>query len=120
MNAAFAKLGALVRPTIRRTLVGAAVVGAFAVVAAMPAPGAAATPAPQGIMDLNGPKRAAQRAVAAENAQLSAQTGQSVPTNASAAAPISGPGSHGVPATPALTTAGAIESGSGSRLGAPV
>ena len=120
MNAAFVKLGAIVRPTIRRTLAGATVVGTLAVVAAMRAPGAAATPAPQGIMDLNGPKRAAQRAVAAENAQLSAQTGQAVPTNASAAAPISGPGSHGVPATPALATAGAIESGSGSRLGAPV
>jgi hypothetical protein len=56
------------------------------------APTASATPgAPitaQGI-DINAPKRAALKAVAAENAQLAAQTGQDVP----AAQPISGPGS---------------------------
>src|SRR5215831_15429015 len=63
---------------------------------AAPAPAAAApaTSAPgapitaQGI-DINAPKRAALKAVAAENAQLAAQTGQDVP----AAQPISGPGS---------------------------
>jgi len=118
MNAAFVKLGAIVRPTIRRTLVGATVFGSLAVVAAMRAPGAAATPAPQGIINLNAPKRAAQNAVAAENAQLAAQTGQAVPGRASA--PVSGPGSAGVPAVPAVEKAGALESGAGSRLGAPV
>src|SRR5689334_20765577 len=65
---------------------------------AAPATAAAATPAAaaapgapitaQGI-DINAPKRAALKAVAAENAQLAAQTGQDVP----AAQPISGPGS---------------------------
>jgi hypothetical protein len=50
----------------------------------------------QSIPNINAPKQAAQRAVAAENAQLSAQTGQAVPTRAAApapapAAPISGP-----------------------------
>jgi hypothetical protein len=34
----------------------------------------------QSIPNINAPKQAAQRAVAAENAQLSAQTGQAVPT----------------------------------------
>jgi hypothetical protein len=48
----------------------------------------------QSIPNINAPKQAAQRAVAAENAQLSAQTGQAVPTRTAApapAAPISGP-----------------------------
>ncbi|HEV7990399.1 MAG TPA: hypothetical protein VGP25_01150 [Gemmatimonadaceae bacterium] len=120
MNAALTKLGAIARPNVRRALVGASVVALLAVVAAMRAPSVAATPAPQGIMNLNAPKRAAQNAVAAENAQLSAQTGQAVPTRASSAAPISGPGSNGVAATPVVETAGAIESGAGSQLGAPV
>jgi len=66
-------------------------------VAPAPAPAAAAAPATtapaapitaQGI-DINAPKRAAQKAVAAENAQLAAQTGQDV----AVAQPISGPGS---------------------------
>jgi hypothetical protein len=68
-------------------------------VPAKPAPVAAATPAAatpvpgapitmQGI-DINAPKRAALKAVAAENAQLAAQTGQDV----AATQPISGPGS---------------------------
>jgi hypothetical protein len=53
----------------------------------------AATAAPaQRLPDINGPKRAAQRAAAAENAQLSAQTGQALPTrNAAAAAPAPAP-----------------------------
>ena len=54
--------------------------------AAPSTPGAPITA--QGI-DINAPKRAALKAVAAENAQLAAQTGQDVP----AAQPISGPGS---------------------------
>jgi hypothetical protein len=57
----------------------------------------AATAAPaQRLPDINGPKHAAQRAASAENARLSAQTGQALPTrNAPAAAPApqSGPGS---------------------------
>jgi hypothetical protein len=67
------------------------------VVAALAAILLAATHASaQSIPNINAPKQAAQRAVAAENAQLSAQTGQAVPTRAAApapapAAPISGP-----------------------------
>jgi hypothetical protein len=105
MNASLKHLGAIARPTVRRALIGVSVVGLLAVVAAMRAPGAAATPVPQGIMNLNAPKRAAQNAVAAENAQLSAQTGQAVPTHASAAAPISGPGSTGTASAPVVETA---------------
>jgi hypothetical protein len=80
--------------------------------------------APQGI-DINAPKRAAQKAVAAENAQLEAQTGQVVQAGGALAQPISGPGSrpNGVPATPvanAPTASGAIDSASTSRFGAPV
>ena len=48
----------------------------------------------QRMPDINGPKRAAQRAVAAEDAQLSAQTGQAVPSlggPAAATASASGP-----------------------------
>src|SRR5215210_7129557 len=67
--------------------------------------------APQGV-DLNAPKRAAQNAVAAANAQLAAQTGQAVPTSGQLAAPISGPGSKGsgVPASPtaSLAASGAL------------
>jgi hypothetical protein len=65
----------------------------------------------QSIPNINAPKQAAQRAVAAENAQLSAQTGQAVPTRgaplrppAAPAAPVSGPAARrpaaGVPALP--------------------
>src|SRR6185369_16951675 len=70
------------------------------------APAASATSAPgapitaQGI-DINAPKRAAQKAVAAENAQLAAQTGQDV----AAAPPISGPGSVPSGALPAPAAA---------------
>jgi hypothetical protein len=65
----------------------AAAAPATATPAAAPStPGAPITA--QGI-DINAPKRAALKAVAAENAQLAAQTGQDVP----AAQPISGPGS---------------------------
>ncbi|MDB4881963.1 MAG: hypothetical protein JWL95_729 [Gemmatimonadetes bacterium] len=78
--------------------------------------------APQGI-DLNAPKRAAQNAVAAENAQLAAQTGQAVPANGQPTTPLSGPGSKGtgVPASPValrgtLPTADSVA----TRLGAPV
>jgi hypothetical protein len=97
-------------------------------VAAAPAP---STPtvaerviAPQGI-DINGPKRAAQKAVAAENAQLEAQTGQNVLQAGQPSAPISGPGSrpNGVPASPTTSetpSSGAIDAAGASRVGAPV
>jgi hypothetical protein len=80
--------------------------------------------APQGI-DINGPKRAAQKAVAAENAQLEAQTGQNVQQAGQPSAPISGPGSrpNGVPASPTENTtpsSGAIDAAAASRVGAPV
>jgi len=79
--------------------------------AAAPATAASATPAPaattpgapitaQGI-DINAPKRAALKAVAAENAQLAAQTGQDV----AVAQPISGPGSVPSGALPAPAAA---------------
>ena len=81
--------------------------------ASAPAPKAAAAPitspaqaapiTPAGI-DLNAPKRAAQHAVDATNASIAAQTGQSVAvatTTASAAAPVSGPGSTPSGALPA-------------------
>jgi hypothetical protein len=75
---------------------------------------AAAIPAAaQRLPDINGPKRAAQRAANAENAQLSAQTGQAAPTRsgpattaAPAPAPVSGPGSTTVlGATPPAASA---------------
>ncbi|NUO38361.1 MAG: hypothetical protein HOQ31_07110, partial [Gemmatimonadaceae bacterium] len=50
---------------------------------------AASAAGAQSMPNINAPKQAAQRAVAAENAQLAAQTGQDVP----AAQPLSGPGS---------------------------
>jgi hypothetical protein len=55
-------------------------------------------------IDLNAPKRAAQRAVDATNASIAAQTGQNVATattTTSAAAPVSGPGSMPSGALPA-------------------
>jgi hypothetical protein len=66
--------------------------------AAASAPGAPITA--QGI-DINAPKRAALKAVAAENAQLAAQTGQDV----AVAQPISGPGSVPSGALPAPAAA---------------
>ena len=57
----------------------------------------AASASAQRMPDLNAPKRAAQNAVDAENARLSAQTGQEIPVRRGAAAPAlarpSGPGS---------------------------
>jgi hypothetical protein len=80
----------------------AAATAAAATPAAAAAPGAPITA--QGI-DINAPKRAALKAVAAENAQLAAQTGQDVP----AAQPLSGPGSVPSGALPALSTARPID-----------
>ena len=57
----------------------------------------AASASAQRMPDINGPTRAAQNAVDAENARLSAQTGQEIPVRRGAAAPAparpSGPGS---------------------------
>ncbi|MEO5814693.1 MAG: hypothetical protein ABIT20_05385 [Gemmatimonadaceae bacterium] len=61
--------------------------------------GGAASSAAQRIPDINGPKRAAQKAADATNANISAQTGQDLPARRGAAAPASGPGSTS--ATPA-------------------
>jgi hypothetical protein len=62
---------------------------------------AASAAGAQSIPNINAPKQAAQRAVAAENAQLSAQTGQAVPTR-------SGPPAAAPPApAPAPRQAGA-------------
>jgi hypothetical protein len=90
-------------------------------VPATPAPASAAAPATtapgapitaQGI-DINAPKRAAQKAVAAENAQLAAQTGQEVAT--AQPAPISGPGS--VPSGALPVPAAASRSLDGNQAG---
>jgi hypothetical protein len=86
----------------------------LAAAAAAPATSAPATSTPgapitaQGI-DINAPKRAAQKAVAAENAQLAAQTGQEVAT--AQPAPISGPGSvpSGALPAPALPAARSLD-----------
>ncbi len=76
----------------------------------------------QSIPNINAPKQAAMRAVAAENAQLSAQTGQAVPTRAAApapapasAAPISGPVAGGT----GITSANARRTGPGLPGGQP-
>jgi hypothetical protein len=72
--------------------------------ASAPAPSAApitapaqAAPITSAGIDLDAPKRAAQNAVAATNARIAAQTGQTVAT----AAPVSGPGSTPSGALPA-------------------
>jgi hypothetical protein len=66
----------------------------------------------QSIPNINAPKQAAQRAVAAENAQLSAQTGQAVPTRsgppvAAPAAPAPSRASGPAPATAHRVASGA-------------
>jgi hypothetical protein len=63
----------------------------------------------QSMPNINAPKQAAQRAVAAENAQLAAQTGQAIPTRsgppavAAPPAPAPAPRQAGVPRGPAPT-----------------
>ena len=64
----------------------------FAAILALVASSAASLPA-QRIPDLNAPRRAAEKAADATNQNLSAQTGQAVPTRRGTAAPASGPGS---------------------------
>ena len=79
----------------------------------------AAPLAAQRMPDLNAPKRAAQSAVDAENARLSAQTGQAVPVRRGSAAPApvaSGPGSAPVP----LGARGAAASSDAPGVGQPV
>jgi hypothetical protein len=73
----------------------------LATIVALVASGAASLPA-QRIPDINAPKRAAQKAADATNANISAQTGQELPARRGAAAPASGPGS--TPATQAEAT----------------
>src|SRR5689334_2330857 len=73
-------------PHVPKPKPAAAATAPASAAAAASTPGAPITA--QGI-DINAPKRAALKAVAAENAQLAAQTGQDV----AAAQPISGPGS---------------------------
>jgi hypothetical protein len=53
---------------------------------------AASAAGAQSIPNINAPKQAAQRAAAAANAQLSAQTGQALPTRSGPPAPASVPG----------------------------
>jgi type II secretory pathway pseudopilin PulG len=68
---------------------------------------AASAAGAQSMPNINAPKQAAQRAVAAENAQLSAQTGQAIPTRsgppapAAAPAPAPAPRQAGAPSKPA-------------------
>lgn len=62
---------------------------------------AQAAPITAGGIDLNAPKRAAQKAVDATNASIAAQTGQTVAAAAATAAPVSGPGSVPSGALPA-------------------
>lgn len=59
---------------------------------------AASSAAAQGILNVEAPKRAAQHAVAAENAQLSAQTGQQIPVKSG---PASAPAAAPAATTPA-------------------
>jgi hypothetical protein len=77
------------------------------------APAQAAPVTPAGI-DINAPKRAAQNAVAATNAQIAAQTGQTVAT----AAPLSGPGSSPSGALPLAS--GALPAAAAPATGATV
>ncbi len=59
----------------------------------------------QRMPDINGPKQAAQRAVDAENARLSAQTGQAVPTRRSGPAVTTTPPAAAATSRKAGTTA---------------
>ena len=93
-----------------------------AAVAPAPTAAAAATPAAaapitsQGI-DLEAPKRAAQKAVAAENAQLAAQMAP-VTASSESAAPISGPGS--VPSGALPASAGALPAAAAASANAGI
>lgn len=77
----------------------------LATILALVAGGAASLPA-QRMPDINGPKRAAQKAADATNANISAQTGQDLPARRGAAAPASGPGSAAAAPAEANGTAG--------------
>ena len=77
---------------------------------------AAAPAVAQRMPDINAPKRAAEKAVDAENARLSAQTGQEVPTRRGASAGTSSKPSG--PGSPPATTVGVSRYGSSTT--APV
>ena len=73
----------------------------------------AARASAQRMPDINGPKRATQNAVDAENARLSAQTGQEIPVRRGAGAPAparpSGPGSVAAqPGAPSFAAPGVM------------
>lgn len=72
-----------------------------------------------GIPDINGPKRAAQRAANATSANIAAQTGQALPSRANAApasTPPSGPGTAPTTAHVGTTAAGAGATGASADL----
>ncbi len=71
----------------------------------------AASASAQRMPDINAPKRAAQNAVDAENARLSAQTGQEIPVRRGAAAPA--------PARPSGPASVAAQRGAGPSFAAP-
>lgn len=62
---------------------------------------AVSTASAQGILNVAAPKRAAQHAVAAENAQLSAQTGQQIPLKSGPATASTAPAATPAASTPA-------------------
>jgi hypothetical protein len=73
---------------------------------------AASAAGAQSIPNINAPKQAAQRAVAASNAQLSAQTGQAVPTRSGPpAAAASRPAAGAVAAPDAVPAPAALPGG---------
>jgi hypothetical protein len=74
--------------------------------------GAGASAPAQGFPNINAPKQAAQRAANAANAQLSAQTGQAMPTRSGpTAAPAPAPAA---PSTPVPATRGAVAAPAGA------
>ena len=118
MNTVLSRLGAIARPTVRRTLAGASVVGLLAVVAATRAPGAAATPV-RSRASTDAPKRAAQKAVAAENEEFSAAR----PVRSSRRTPSRRPPSPDLAATVfrrLVAASGSLDAASANRVIAPV
>ena len=97
------------RPTLAPALLRSAIAVLAAALFAHPAS------AQIGIPDINGPKRAAQKAADAENARLSAQTGQALPTRTGPGAPPAPAPSRVVggraPAAQAAMTPGASPGG---------
>ena len=91
---------------VRRAGARVALLAALLAVGATPS----AAHAQFGIPDINAPKRAAQKAADATNANIAAQTGQALPTRPGSAAPVQAPaprsGPGAVPATPMPAAAG--------------